>query len=178
MTRSSQTEYRPKVVKKAIKKIYMDAGIPHCDAVLMAAIPFMQNKSELRHKNRRRRKAGLITCSNNVDDLKAYRDELYFDEETEELDVFESDSFPTGRGEHIASLLDMAKPAKLKGIAKEYEVVKGPREVIFLDEEQEWETLGLPVEEEWEEIYESTDSEDSCGIQEKPTYSFVLQNKR
>ncbi|KAF7427843.1 hypothetical protein PC9H_007059 [Pleurotus ostreatus] len=62
------------------------------------------------------------------------------------------------------AILDIATPAKLKGVAREFEVVQGPRGVIVLEDDGCSDT-----EEEWEKLYEEKERGPHA------TYSAVLQ---
>jgi hypothetical protein len=66
------------------------------------------------------------------------------------------------------SLLDIARPAKPKGVAKHFEVVQKVRDVIVLEDdfeglEHQWE------DDEWDQIYEERHAE------EPRSYSSVLR---
>jgi len=64
-------------------------------------------------------------------------------------------------------LVDIARPAKAKGIAKDFEIVETPRRVVALhDEEGEW----WESDEDWESVY----AEETRHI-ERRTYSEVLR---
>jgi len=67
------------------------------------------------------------------------------------------------------SLLEIARPAKRKGIAKDFEVVQKVRNVIVL--EDEFEGLGWE-DDEWEQIY------DERHADQGRSYSSVLRTKR
>lgn len=138
-------------------------------------------------------KSDSFLCPERVDGFESFYGDSGAYEMKEEECCMNDDRWSNRTSEriHTISLLDIARPAKSKGdylqlssireygqmlkiihccnlgIAKEYEVVKGVRQVIFLDDEEvcqeeQWE--------EWEEIYEPGDTE-------KPTYADVLKNK-
>jgi len=70
----------------------------------------------------------------------------------------------------FSSLLDIAKPAKLKGVAKEFEIVDRVKNVIVLQEEQG----GLGEWEEWEDVYEDEARPELNVV--RLTYSSVLKS--
>ncbi|KAF5373494.1 hypothetical protein D9615_009431 [Tricholomella constricta] len=76
----------------------------------------------------------------------------------------------------LASLLDIARPAKAKGIAKEFEMVDSVAKVIAFEDEEEW-PVGHGYEnedeidwDEWGEAYEEWSPK-------KASYSAVVEGK-
>jgi len=68
------------------------------------------------------------------------------------------------------SLLDIARPAKAKGVAKDFEIIETPIRVVALEEEEaEWPDVD---EDEWESIY----AVETQHMQQR-TYSEVLRGK-
>ncbi|KAF5386469.1 hypothetical protein D9757_005900 [Collybiopsis confluens] len=189
MTRSSPTKYGPHALKKTLKKKCMDAGMTHSDAVKLAessCAPAKVSGTSRRNPGRMDGvawRANSFICPDRVDSLETFHEERYHSESDEDsIEDYVNDSRLTGIREHIVSLLDMAKPAKLKGIAKDYEVVKMLKfeDIMLFDDEQDWDTLSVILEEEWEDwedIYESNGN-GPAAKQDRPTYSAVLQNKR
>ncbi|KAJ4474800.1 hypothetical protein C8R41DRAFT_847802 [Lentinula lateritia] len=172
MTRS-QIRFNHRVAKK-LKMTCMEAGMSRSDAakLSLSCLPVPKVSGTTRRNPGR------------MDGVQWKSDSFLCPERVDGFESFYGDS-------GAISLLDIARPAKSKGdylqlssvreygqmlkiihccilgIAKEYEVVKGVRQVIFLDDEEvclkeQWE--------EWEEIHEPSDTE-------KPTYADVLKNK-
>jgi hypothetical protein len=118
------------------------------------------------HQDRRQGRTGMQWNSsdfiNNVED-----GDFFIHEE----DVFEfrlaDDTFETPHHTDMkVSLLDIARPAKQKGAAKDFEVVQKVRNVIALEDndlEYQWE------DDEWELIYDERHAE------EKRSYSSTLR---
>jgi len=78
----------------------------------------------------------------------------------------------------LSSLLDIAKPAKAKGVAKEFEVVDSVTRVIAFEDEEgpaEWgyEAMHDFDWEEWDKVYE----EGKQGSEKKASYSAVVEGK-
>ncbi|TFK65006.1 hypothetical protein BDN72DRAFT_220172 [Pluteus cervinus] len=84
---------------------------------------------------------------------------------------------------HSVSLLDIAKPAKVKGVAKEFEVVAGPQRVITIEDYEDYlETFSqgtsawdeafdeFDEESEWDDVYE-----DDEHVRARKTYSAILR---
>ena len=67
----------------------------------------------------------------------------------------------------IDSLMDIARPAKVRGLAREYEIIPCPPRVIALEEESDDSCFPIPAvalakeggDEEWEKVGESSESE-------------------
>ncbi|KJA21325.1 hypothetical protein HYPSUDRAFT_203089 [Hypholoma sublateritium FD-334 SS-4] len=64
------------------------------------------------------------------------------------------------------SILDIARPAKQKGSAKGFEVVRKLRSVVALSEER---GPNLPADDDWEHIYDEEE------LDTRPSYSSVLR---
>ncbi|KAJ3987856.1 hypothetical protein F5890DRAFT_1495205 [Lentinula detonsa] len=181
MTRSSQTKYSPRAMKKALKRTCLDAGMSRNDTVKvsLSCLPVPKVTGTTRRNPGRmdgvRWKSDSFICPehvdgpelrHSVDEADMVEEEVYFDANTSS-----DESSQTSGRMHVVSLFDIAKPAKCKGIEKEYEMVEKMREIIFLDEElyeieEQWE--------DWEEIHGWTDSEMKT---QKPTYAAALQGK-
>jgi len=103
----------------------------------------------------------------NVDDGELFlRDEDVYDFK---IDFNLIDSYDTSHTTHHTdmkvSLLDIARPAKQKGVAKDFEIVQRVRNVIVLEDdglEYQWE------DDEWEQIYDER-------LVEEQSYSSVLR---
>ncbi|KAE9396712.1 hypothetical protein BT96DRAFT_996486 [Gymnopus androsaceus JB14] len=185
MTRSSQTKYSPQATKKAWKRTCLAAGMSHSDAVIVSCSSIPGKKVSATDRRNPGRMDGVrwnadsFICPENVDGFESYDDSSDSEEEVYD-DAMSGDSRQREQAAHVVSLLDIAKPAKPKGIAKDFEVVKGVRRVIFLEDEKDWETFSQEQVdeewEEWEEIYESTALKKKP--ESKPSYSDILTNKR
>jgi len=103
---------------------------------------------------------------NNADDIDDGQDEALEISDDEKEGVKRGEAVEKSpAGGQIIDLLDIARPAKLKGIAKEFEVVQGSPRIVALPDEP----LGPAAkEEDWEEI----DSED---IDPRKSYSAVVR---
>jgi len=104
---------------------------------------------------------------NNADDIDDGQDEALeiSDDEKEGMKIGEAIEKKSPSGGQVIDLLDIARPAKPKGIAKEFEVVQGSPRIVALPDEP----LGPAArEEDWEDI----DSED---IDPRKSYSAVVQ---
>ncbi|KAF9077324.1 hypothetical protein BDP27DRAFT_1312202 [Rhodocollybia butyracea] len=185
MTRSSKSQNSPQVVKKRL------TGVSHKDAVIMS-LPFLPvpkevdtrrrsgSSGETGRKDGKRWKATSFICGERVDGLDSYHEHDTDEGEryTEEKYAAESGCNHTAKTEHVVFILDIAKPAKPKGIAKDFEVVEGVRKVIFLDDEGDWGRFSEEDEwEEWEKIYSDSETSDVQEVK-RPAYSTVLQKKR
>ncbi|KAJ3933464.1 MAG: hypothetical protein NXY57DRAFT_998688 [Lentinula lateritia] len=173
MTRS-QIRFNHRVAKK-LKMTCIEAGMSRSDAakLSLSCLPVPRVSGTTRRNPGRmdgvQWKSDSFLCPERVDGFESFYGDSGAYEMKEEECCMNDDRWSNRTSEriHTISLLDIARPAKSKGIAKEYEVVKGVRQVIFLDDEEvcqeeQWE--------EWEEIYEPGDTE-------KPTYADVLKNK-
>ncbi|TFK31910.1 hypothetical protein BDQ12DRAFT_68645 [Crucibulum laeve] len=67
------------------------------------------------------------------------------------------------------SLMDIAKPAKTKGIAKEFELVEGIKHVIALDDSEYGDDFSQWDDEEWEHVY------DEYRKDTRQSYSAILR---
>jgi hypothetical protein len=116
-----------------------------------------------------------FTCPNRVDDSHERPDSPY-DDDDDESD-FEVDFEPSQRGVHsnqtlearvyTISLMDIAKPAKPRGIAKQFEVIDSVPRVIALDDEpEEWGA-------DWEDVEPDT-KPSTVHNSPRQTYSAVL----
>ncbi|KAJ4473161.1 hypothetical protein J3R30DRAFT_3515299 [Lentinula aciculospora] len=176
MTRSLQAKYCPRIVKKTLKRTCLDAGMARNDAeeVSLSCLPAPRASGTTRRNPGRmdgvQWKSNSFICPEHVDGSEPYDDETYEVEKGHsEEDLTNDERRESSERLHIISLLDIARPAKSKGPAKEYEIVKSVRQVIFLDDEPSY--LG----EEWEDIQEFND--DARETQQQLTYAAVLQSK-
>ncbi|KAJ3967802.1 hypothetical protein EV361DRAFT_928936 [Lentinula raphanica] len=176
MARSSQTKHNPRAMKKALKRTCLDAGMSRDEAVRisLSCLPTPRVSGTTRRNPGRmdgvQWKADSFICPEHIDgpDSICGLDEALG--ESGDGSFEEDEDSSVNERSHIISLLDIAKPAKPKGIKKEYEVVDNLRQVIFLDEElsEQWE--------DWEEIDKLTRDEREI---KKPTLSYAaaLQSK-
>jgi len=109
--------------------------------------------------------SSVFTSGPDIDD-----GELHLHEE--DVYDFKIDFVDTSDARHHTdmkvSLVDIARPAKRKGAAKDFEVVQTVRNVIAL--EDEFEGLGSEWEDdEWEQIF------DESRAEEQKSYSSVLR---
>ncbi|PIL28703.1 hypothetical protein GSI_08747 [Ganoderma sinense ZZ0214-1] len=82
------------------------------------------------------------------------------------------DAEDDARGRVEVHILDIAKPAKPRGPAKEYEVVETVRRVIALDDDDEWEEWEIGSEDELEfDEWEAVEDEKHRHA----SYAMVLQ---
>ncbi|RDB17249.1 hypothetical protein Hypma_001979 [Hypsizygus marmoreus] len=83
---------------------------------------------------------------------------------------------PTGTV--LKSLLDIAKPAKTKGVAKEYEVVEPPQRVIVFDDEFDY-TYESSVEDDfdWDDGLSEWDEVEGEKAESKASYSEIVKRK-
>ncbi|KII91882.1 hypothetical protein PLICRDRAFT_52006 [Plicaturopsis crispa FD-325 SS-3] len=73
----------------------------------------------------------------------------------------------------IDSLLDIARPAKPKGIAKEFEVIESVQRVVALDDAE----YAMADDDEWENVCAPADSTKTTS-KDRSTYSSVLRGLR
>ncbi|KAK7048633.1 peptide hydrolase [Favolaschia claudopus] len=86
-------------------------------------------------------------------------------DDAEDSVVPEQDSYPADAVRaHEVALMDIARYAKLKGVAKEYEVLDAPRRVIVLDEEAFSFLDDIDSDSEWEDLDAFSDAETSTAI--------------
>jgi len=113
--------------------------------------------------------SSAFISGSDVDDGELFiRDEDVYDFR---IDFNLIDSYDTSNTTHhsdmMVSLLDIARPAKQKGAAKDFEVVQKLRNVIVLEDsglEYQWD------DDEWEHIYDER-------LAEERSYSSVLRGK-
>ncbi|KZP20316.1 hypothetical protein FIBSPDRAFT_861848 [Athelia psychrophila] len=76
---------------------------------------------------------------------------------------------PSPSGGQVVDLRDAARvvPAKVRGIAREFEVVQGSPRVIALDDEP---AGPAPTEEDWENV-------DAGDVEQRKTYSAVVSDR-
>jgi len=140
----------------ALEKTFLPAGIK---------ANYSSEHHDRQHPGRKSNSSALIS---NVEDRELFiRDEDVYDYR---IDFNLIDSYDTSHTTHHTdtrvSLLDIARPAKQKGAAKDFEVVQKLRNVIVLEDnglEYQWE------DEEWEHIY------DEEFVEEQRSYSSVLR---
>jgi len=106
---------------------------------------------------------------NHADDFDDGQDEaLDMSEEEKELEKSgEAVEKRSPSGGQVIDLLDIARPAKPKGVAKDYEVIQGSPRIIALPDEP---PVPAVKEEEWEEIDEDT-------VDPPKSYSAVVRDR-
>jgi len=106
---------------------------------------------------------------NHADDIDDGLDEAL---EVDEEDVTRTDETVEKRspsGGQVIDLLDIARPAKPKGIAKEFEIVQGSPRIVALPDEP---LVPAVKEEDWEDI----NSEDI--VDARKSYSAVVSDRK
>lgn len=94
-----------------------------------------------------------------------------YDSDLDEEDSDSESDYDTRVGRersYVVSLMDIARPAKEKGLAKEFEVVQGVRRVIALDD-NDWDGYEDDDDGGWESVPYG------YGDEEKKSYSAVLR---
>ncbi|KAM6501473.1 hypothetical protein JOM56_004487 [Amanita muscaria] len=183
MTRSTRSVQSHKQAKKAFKQEASDAG--YCSKPEVYCMWNAKVAEGVRDKARRpplhstrnpRRMDGMkwngstFVCPENVEDNDFSpvlpREEYWCDGDSEEVNH-------TNHGMEVC-LMDFARPAKPRGVKKEFEVVDKLPSVIALDEES-WESYNsddwyLP-EDMWEEVF----MEGTAGVASRKTFADVLR---
>jgi len=109
---------------------------------------------------------GDLTTSDNI---TGFYDNDYLSLQDDIWDQAQAEASGYRREDKMSvQLWDIARPAKVKGIAKEFEVVHGVRRTIVLEDDN-FETID-EEDEDWENIYV-----DKMGPEEPRTYSAVLR---
>jgi len=185
MTRSEQSPRSPSVAKKAFRTQAKEAGVSYREAVT-ARNEMLATKKVPKAAGVVRRNPGRMDgmrwngdsfiCVANVDGDNApqLEDEVLQDARHA---LAGAERTPANkRPAVLASLLDIAKPAKAKGVAKQFEVVDAVSKIIALDDDDAqtecWE-LDIERDEEWEDLYES-EEEESDGS-DRQTYAAALR---
>jgi len=107
---------------------------------------------------------------NNSDEIDDGRDEALDVSEDEKERVRNDEPIENSpSGGQVVDLLDIARPAKSKGIAREFEVVQGSPRVIALPDEPRVPAI---MDEDWENI----DSEGSEDMDQRKSYSAVVRD--
>jgi len=142
----------------ALEKTFLPAGIK------------ADYSSEHHYPQSSGRKWANSAFISNVDDGELFiRDEDVYDYKIDFNLIDSYDTLTSNTTHHTdmkVSLLDIARPAKRKGAAKDFEVVQKLRNVIVLEDnglEYQWE------DDEWEHIY------DEEFVEEQRSYSSVLR---
>ncbi|KAF8888240.1 hypothetical protein BD779DRAFT_1470288 [Infundibulicybe gibba] len=148
MARTAQSTYSPKVAKKNFR-----AKAKHDGMTFAAAL---EAQKVLQAPRRR------VDDGNEIDsDFESDDDSKYYVAAVEERPL------PT-----LPSLLDIARTAKAKGIAREFEIVEGVRRIIALDDEEDrdmWDSNGSE-DDDWEEIINEHTAE-------RRSYSMAIRSK-
>jgi len=176
MTRSEQSSYSPNAAKKVFKANAKNAGMS-IEVAIKTRADLLATKKIPKPVGNIRRNPGRMDgvswngssfiCAQKVDDGTPPREEDVDDHAT---DFDDTTREQTTDNRMVVSLLDIARPVKPKGVAKEFEIVDGVQRVIALEDEDEvTEHSELGVDEEWEEIYGDS------HLRERISYSAVLR---
>ncbi|KAF9257059.1 hypothetical protein L218DRAFT_965678 [Marasmius fiardii PR-910] len=186
MTRSSISQYHPKLAKKALRAAAKDAGMRYVDAI-KARNEAVKSDGKTLSTNKigvvRRNPGRMDGVQWNGDSfICPWNVDRRYDGSGDDFDLGDGDDSDWEESEYpekapnvngnpvttTVSLMDIAKPMKVKGIAKDFEVVQTVRRVIVLDEddmksESGWEVASC-VESEWDQIYEDDGVSDARGL--------------
>jgi len=130
------------------------------------------NLYDLRHLPRKHigwKNSSTFINGSNIDDGELFVREEHGYYDLDEID-FRHTSDTRHHTEMKVSLVDIARPAKRKGAAKDFEVVQTVQNVVVL--EDEFESLGGYEweDDEWEQIFDERHS-----AEERTSYSSVLR---
>ncbi|KAK1223534.1 hypothetical protein PQX77_013582 [Marasmius sp. AFHP31] len=189
MGETRRSVYHPKFAKKAFRANAREAGMRYVDALqarkeaqVEAGTKTLHTKPGVGRRNPGRMdgvkwNGDSFVCATRVDgddhdsDSERYSDSGY----DSELDV--QDEKRPVRETFEISLLDIAKPMKAKGVAKEFEIVQTVQRVIALEDDAKSDAWDLAscAESDWDEVYD----EDLLEAPEKPhqTYSDASKAK-
>ncbi|KAL0569584.1 hypothetical protein V5O48_012372 [Marasmius crinis-equi] len=197
MTRSNISTYSPKVAKKTFRSAAKEAGMQYEDAIQAqkeaqaeAGAKTLSTKIGVVRRNPGRMdgvrwNGGSFVCPTRVNgDDEFWEDEEYYRIMYDDYWTFE---YPAEEEEGTAvretqevSLMDIAKPMKVKGIAREFEIVPTVQRVIPLEDDaksENWEVMSC-ADSEWEEMYEDGSRSDSnSGNSARGAYSDALRTK-
>ncbi|KAJ7451284.1 hypothetical protein B0H11DRAFT_316018 [Mycena galericulata] len=192
MTRSELSPHSPQVVRKAFRAQAKSAGLSYRAAIVATKVKAAEEGKKVeRTVGIVRRNPGRMdgvqwngdsfVCARQVDgDVSRVHDVVAVDAEEQDDELLFEQRPQEGR--LVVSLLDIARPAKRRGVAKKYEVLPTVRRVIELDgdnthseqweqwegrseawdtQSEQWESQSEQWEipagdygaEEWEELY-------------------------
>lgn len=189
MTRSILSAKHPKLAKKAFRAEAKAQGLKFAEACELRAKERSAEKF-LQPQGLRRRNYGRMDgthwngktfiCPAQVDAAYSGTYNICDCESCLRMEAHE-DYWPDEEKAPVTatiSLLDIAKPAKVKGVAKEFEVIdRLPRVIALQDDEDAYSTLDWDTESEaWENMYDS-ESEMSEADFSKVSYATVLQGR-
>ncbi|KAF9257055.1 hypothetical protein L218DRAFT_965676 [Marasmius fiardii PR-910] len=181
MTRSNISQYHPKLAKKAFRAAAKDAGMRYVNAIQARSEAAKSDGKTLSTKiGVVRRNSGRMDgvrwngdsfiCPWNVDRRYDASGNDFDFGDGDDSDWEESE-YPerveaNGVSQATVLLMEIAKPMKVKGIAKNFEVLQTVQRVIVLEEEDDmksesgWEVASC-VESEWDQIYEDDHASDA-----------------
>ncbi|KAG7100213.1 hypothetical protein E1B28_001988 [Marasmius oreades] len=191
MTRSNVSQYSPKVAKKAFRAAAKDAGMRYVDAIQVrkeaqSNLKTLSTKVGVVRRNPGRMDGVRWNGDSFVCPLHVDSDLSVFGGSEDELECEYDDSyeFDNKRSEEkmktvseTVCLMDIAKPMKVKGIAKDFEVLQTVRRVIALEDElenEEWEMTSCTGS-EWDEVIEDVESEAALGAWQ--SYSDAIRSR-
>ncbi|KAJ8093736.1 hypothetical protein PM082_009596 [Marasmius tenuissimus] len=189
MGETRRSVYHPKFAKKAFRANAREAGMRYVDALqarkeaqVEAGAKTLHTKPGIGRRNPGRMdgvkwNGDSFVCATHVDgddhdsDSERYSDSGY-DSESDVQDERRPDSKT-----YEISLMDIAKPMKVKGVAKEFEIVQTVQRVIALEDDAKSDAWDLAscAESDWDEVYD----EDLLEAPEKArqTYSDASRAK-
>ncbi|KAJ6585307.1 hypothetical protein B0H19DRAFT_1109158 [Mycena capillaripes] len=127
--------------------------------------------------------AAAFICPASVDgfppDLRDPAAATMFEDNADREDVWEPEPCARPTSRHEVALMDIARYAKLKGVAKEFEVLDAPRRVIVLDEDAFWdEPQFLDDDSEWEDVRGFADFDSETGTSSQgPDADYLLARR-
>ncbi|KAF8153387.1 hypothetical protein B0H34DRAFT_103786 [Crassisporium funariophilum] len=171
MTRSTQRGMsRREIFTKSIRQKAHREGILFRDALNKANVEEKlktQRVSEelVRHHPGHGDSKAYIGAAR-VDDGELYlHNEDVYDFEVDFVDTYE----PIHHTERTISLLDIARPAKRKGVAKDFEILQNVRHVIVLEDGDFQDVFEHWEDDGWEQVY------DEEHVDQFKSYSSVLR---
>ncbi|KAJ7127256.1 hypothetical protein C8R43DRAFT_1074931 [Mycena crocata] len=206
MTRSELSPHSPRVVRKAFRAQANSSGLSFRAAILATKVREEEEGKKIEKPvGLIRRNPGRMdgvqwngdsfVCARQVDGV---HDENGWDAEEQEDAVYSEEQRP--EAQMVVSLLDIARPAKRRGVAKKFEVLPTVQRVIELEDDavsEQWEQWeagsdawdvqserwdsqseqweipeGDHTAEEWEELYKE------CLEKESRSYSSAVQGNR
>ncbi|KAF8652867.1 hypothetical protein AX16_004116 [Volvariella volvacea WC 439] len=171
MTRTQLSTYSPKVAKKAFREELKQRNLTYRQGMEMRAQEEKEKTKRLYPIGTARRNPGRMDgvqwngqsfvsprqVNGDVDDLE-HDEELeryLYKRDSSRAESKMPDYLPREEeaSRHVISLWDIAKPAKPRGSNKDYEVVRGVRQVIALDDDNESFAFGSELDyvEDWDE---------------------------
>ncbi|KAF9458892.1 hypothetical protein BDZ94DRAFT_64045 [Collybia nuda] len=162
MTRSALSPYSPKVAKKAFRVKAEHEGVSFRAAMEAHKADLKTQKFPAPAGIVRRNPGRMdgvrwngsnFLCGEEVDGFDVGPIDLSNDIEYDYMVNYDDGYVPTHSTRPLTvSILDIARPAKRKGIAKDFEIVDGVRRIIALDDDGPYEETEWLDNDEWEAI--------------------------